>query len=88
MLHRVGNVYVAIVSQESCTMINPTIDDIGRKVNYRDRSGYSREGVITSFNEFYVFVRYGNDCTSKGTQRRNLEYVNNARSDKENGKRN
>jgi hypothetical protein len=67
-------------------MINPTLEDIGRKVVY---TGYRpEEGVITSFNEFYVFVRYGRDTTSKGTQRRDLEYVNNARPDKENCKRN
>lgn len=56
-------------------MINPGEADIGRKVVYRDRSGYKvEEGVITSFNESYVFVRYGSDFTSKGTRRQDLEF--------------
>ena len=56
-------------------MIAPTISDIGRKVIYEDRSGHVREeGVITSYNEFYVFVRYGHDVTSKGTKRTDLTW--------------
>jgi hypothetical protein len=57
-------------------MINPSLDDIGRKVVYRDRGGAipPEEGVVTSFNDFYVFARYGRDCTSKGAHRRDLEW--------------
>jgi hypothetical protein len=33
------------------------------------------EGVITSFNDHSVFVRYGADKHSKGTSRADLEWV-------------
>jgi len=57
-------------------MINPTKDDINRKVVYFDSSGYKREeGVITSFNEHYVFVRYGGGTTSAATLREDLEWM-------------
>jgi hypothetical protein len=40
-------------------MIDPKPADIGRKVVYRDRTGWKvEEGVITSFNDTCVFVRY------------------------------
>ncbi len=39
-------------------MINPTEEDV----------------VITSFNDFCVFVRYGSDKGSKGTSRTDLEW--------------
>lgn len=59
-------------------MINPTTDDVGRKVVYRARhpNAELEEGVITSFNETCVFVRYGADVHSKGTDRRDLEWIN------------
>jgi hypothetical protein len=48
-------------------MIEPKEIDVGRKVVYRDRSGWKvEEGVITSFNNICVFVRYGDDTGSKG----------------------
>jgi hypothetical protein len=58
-------------------MIDPTLDDIGRKVVYRARNPKAEpeEGVITSFNETCVFVRYGADVHSKGTSRRDLEWI-------------
>ena len=53
-------------------MIEPTEEDIGRKVIYY---GYEEEhGVITSFNDVTVFVRYGDDSHSKSTSREDLEY--------------
>lgn len=56
--------------------INPTQNDIGSKVIYRaHRDAEPEEGVITSFNEFMVFVRYGSDTHSKGTRRWNLEWL-------------
>ena len=59
-------------------MIDPIVDDIGRKVIYRTRifTVEPQEGVITSFNETCVFVRYGSDVHSKGTDRHDLEWVN------------
>lgn len=58
-------------------MIEVTINDIGRVVIYRaHHPGAEREeGVITSFNDTCVFVRYGRDKHSKGTARRDLEWA-------------
>ena len=58
-------------------MINPTEADIGRRVVYRRYPHYCKteEGVITSFNDHYVFVSYGGQCTSQATARENLEYI-------------
>ena len=57
-------------------MVDPKQSDIGRKVVYRDRGGHKvEEGVITSFNDHCVFVRYGTNCTSAGTRREDLEWV-------------
>jgi hypothetical protein len=40
-------------------MINPTEKDIGRAVVYTGNfNGPPEEGVITSFNDSYVFVRF------------------------------
>lgn len=60
-------------------MICPTEDDIGRTVLYignRYPNGEIEEGVITSFNDYCVFVRYGADKGSKGTSRQDLEWPN------------
>ena len=54
-------------------MISVSDKDIGRKVIYN--SGHDvkqEEGVITSFNRFYVFVRYGDETQSKATSREDL----------------
>jgi hypothetical protein len=58
-------------------VINPHPGDVGRAVVYRARYPGARpeEGVITSYNEMCVFVRYGADKTSKGTRREDLEWV-------------
>lgn len=39
-------------------MINPTEKDIGRYVVYCSKYGPKEDGVITSFNDDVVFVRY------------------------------
>ncbi|MDV4166221.1 hypothetical protein R1538_34795 [Rhizobium leguminosarum] len=53
-------------------MINPTEEDIGKTVIYRrDRE----QGVITSFNDHMVFVRYGSAQGSMGTLRRDLDWA-------------
>jgi hypothetical protein len=59
-------------------MIEPTEDDIGRAVVYtgnRYPGGKPEEGVITSFNRYTVFVRYGSEKGSKGTARADLEWT-------------
>jgi len=58
-------------------MIDPTVKDVGRKVVYQARhpNAEREEGVITSFNDHSVFVRYGSDVHSKATSREDLEWV-------------
>jgi hypothetical protein len=59
-------------------MIEPTEQDIGRAVVYtgnRYPGGKLEEGVITSFNDYRVFVRYGADLHSKATSRADLDWM-------------
>ena len=58
--------------------LDPTTNDIGRLVVYKARhpNAEPEQGVITSFNEHCVFVRYGADVYSKGTSREDLEWCN------------
>lgn len=57
-------------------MIEPSEKDIGRKVIYTGNyGGPAEEGVITSFNDAAVFVRYGADCNSKATSHGDLEWL-------------
>jgi len=62
------------------TMIEPGTEKAGRKVVYKPFPGCDpelyEEGVITSWNDHGIFVRYGNDTISKSTYRRDLEYIN------------
>ena len=60
-------------------MINPTEKDIGRNVTYvpghaKDDLSHQdcEHGLITSFNDHYVFVHYGKGSTSAGTSREDL----------------
>jgi hypothetical protein len=56
--------------------IDPTQGDIGRKVVYRAAPNYEpEEGVITSFNDRVVFVRYGSGVTSAATERCDLDWI-------------
>ena len=57
------------------TAIDPTEADIGRGVVYHGYAGELEQGYITSFNEHYVFVRYGSGCTSQATRRDQLEWL-------------
>lgn len=54
-------------------------DAVGRKVVYRAEYQTPREpgeeGVITSVNSQYVFVRYGAKAGSQATYPRNLELI-------------
>lgn len=59
-------------------MIDPSRDDIGSKVVYtgnRCPGGKREEGIITSFNDLVVFVRYGGSATSQATNRADLEWL-------------
>ena len=61
-------------------MINPTEYDIGRKVIYKPMHADDfeppdcEEGIITSFNDRFVFVRY-HGITSAGTRRKDLFWL-------------
>jgi hypothetical protein len=58
-------------------MLKPKQSDIGRKVIYRVHSNAkAEEGVITRFNEkyVYVFVRFGKEEKSVVTTRDQLEW--------------
>ncbi len=54
---------------------NLTEKDMGRKVIYSDGCRKPEEGVITSWNTTYVFVRYGKDFGSQGTYPRELTFA-------------
>ena len=59
-------------------MIDPATKDVGRAVVYtgnRYPGGNLEEGVITSFHDRAVFVRYGADKHSKATSHEDLEWV-------------
>lgn len=56
--------------------IQPTAADIGRKVVYRTAPNYEpEEGIITSFNESCVFVRYGTSINGIATSREDLDWL-------------
>lgn len=53
--------------------------EIGGKVIYKpftvNKDNPIEEGVITSKNDYYVFVRYGSDIYSKATRAEHIEYI-------------
>jgi hypothetical protein len=59
-------------------MINPDLNDIGREVIYRARhlppNAAGESGILTSFNDEFVFARYGKDTHSKGAKREDLHW--------------
>lgn len=58
-------------------MIEPTEQDIGRKVIYSKREGSTERGVITGFNESVVWVRYNHqpaDAHGQPTVREDLVF--------------
>jgi hypothetical protein len=60
-------------------VIDPTEADFGRRVIYRERGSppdpVVEEGVITSFNDTSVFVRYGANTGSAATRREDLTWL-------------
>lgn len=61
--------------------IDPQPSDVGRPVLYRPTGDFdherTEEGVITSVNQRYVFVRFGprGRATSAAVHRNNLEWA-------------
>jgi hypothetical protein len=62
------------ISEDVVMMIEPKQSDIGREVIYRASNAEAEEGVITRFNEKYVFVRFGKEEKSVVTTRDQLEW--------------
>jgi hypothetical protein len=60
-------------------MIEPTEKDIGRAVIYHRWDKFNELGVITNFNDAYVFVRYGAESHGKATKREDLHWTDKAR---------
>ena len=58
-------------------MIIPKTEDIGRTVIYlaRHPGAIPEEGVITSFNDWFVFARFGSDKHSKASRREDLSWA-------------
>ena len=55
---------------------NLTEEDVGKKVIYQNvEMEPKEEGIITSWNDHYIFVRYGSDVGSKATYPRDLQFV-------------
>jgi hypothetical protein len=66
-------------------MIEPTEADIGRRVVYtgnRYVGGKLERGVMTGFNHWTVFVRYGDEKAAKATSREDLEWDDAGHSDR------
>jgi hypothetical protein len=57
------------------TIIKPSLEDVGRKVIYRDKK---EVGVITALTLEYIFVRYGSQQYSKATKREDLDWFGSA----------
>lgn len=49
--------------------------NIGRSVTFTSPRYGVRDGVITSVNAHWVFVRYGTDTNSKGTDPARLKFT-------------
>lgn len=57
-------------------MINPTEDDLGRRVRHIHRgTAVVREGRVTAFNDMYVWVQYDLEPVAKATLPQNLEWA-------------
>ena len=56
-------------------MIEPTERDIGRAVIYQPRGCEPESGLISSYNDVYVFVRYGISPSGVATSREDLRWL-------------
>jgi hypothetical protein len=63
------------MNKEQAKGIYVTEADIGRAVVYRRPYCKVEQGTITSFNDKYVFVRYGLGSTSAATDPSDLEWI-------------
>ncbi len=55
--------------------LNEARRHVGHGVVYRTAHGPTEQGVITSVNDAYVFVRYGTDAGSQATRPEQLELL-------------
>ena len=51
-----------------------TAEDVGRKVVYKTLQ-VLEEGIISSYNDKYVFVKYGTCSTAQATSPTDLEFA-------------
>lgn len=62
-------------------MINPQPGDESRSVVYLNHMNQREKGVLTSWNDYYVFVRYDEESSSKATRRVDLHWEESADGD-------
>ena len=55
-------------------MINPTASDVGRRVVYTMPHGEVKSGIVSSWNDEWVFVRYTTGDTAAATHRKDLNW--------------
>jgi hypothetical protein len=63
-------------------MIEPTMKDVGRQVVYKQAWMQPKDyehGIVTGFNEHFVFVRYGSETQAKSTKREDLTWAGTSR---------
>ena len=56
-----------------------TPEHVGRAVVYQDGVRQAEDGVITSWNDSVVFVRYGVQSQSRATYPRDLTFLSDAK---------
>lgn len=53
-----------------------TQEDIGKKVVYQSYEGAAlEEGIVTSFNDTYIFVRYSTCSNGQATSPKDLTFI-------------
>ncbi len=50
-------------------------EDIGRTIFYNPRAGFREAGIITRWNDQYVFVQYEGEMQSKATRPEDLKWA-------------
>jgi hypothetical protein len=49
--------------------------DIGKKVEYKPDAGRAQRGIITSYNDIYIFVDYYNTGRGQATPPEKLTFI-------------
>ena len=64
-----------VKAAEAASEAKASEESTGDEQDAEGLEGKPEEGVITSFNNLTVFVRYGADKSSKGTDRHDLNWI-------------